>query len=127
MYVAFVCCVQVYFALMCEVITKKIDSTICINGITTPITLYLMSLPRQYDMLLGMDWLQSNDVWLNPRRKVLSLVNGDGTRDAKICLCTASHLSTLPSKHEISMGVTTETLFSIGPDIEVELVQSKHV
>ena len=86
---------------MCEVITKKIDSTICINGITTPITLYLMSLPRQYDMLLGMDWLQSNDVWLNPRRKLLSLVNGDGTRDAKICLCTASHLSCRVACHAL--------------------------
>ena len=37
------------------VINKRLRSHITIAKITTPITLYVMNLPTQYDLLLGMD------------------------------------------------------------------------
>ena len=106
-----------------EIINKKITSTLRINGVNTSATLYVMTLPKQYDILLGMDWMQQQDVWLSPRRKLLTLANEDGTRVVKSCLSQVFTDSTLPDYEQVATGSTVEGVYSVCRDLEVEIVK----
>ena len=109
------------------VINKRMRTHITIAKITTPITLYVMNLPPQYDLLLGMDWMREHDVWLNPKRKALLMPGHEGiTRGHKACAILASVESTVPFYHEIASGATTldKSVYVCGVD-EVEFVPPK--
>jgi len=45
-----------------------------------------MDLPPGFDVLLGMDWLQENDIWINPRRKQLLRSKGPDNDALHVCL-----------------------------------------
>ena len=77
------------------VINQYIIARLCISDITTECKLFLMSLPPGYDVLLGMDWLQDNDVWLHPKRKRLVLTSRGQPNGAHVCL-TCPEGSILP-------------------------------
>ena len=62
----------------------------------------IRSLPPGFDVLLGMDWLQKNNVWLHPGRKTLVFPDKSNCEGVSVCLTSATQQVILP---DFSMSV----------------------
>ena len=96
---------------------------------TTEVTLHLMALPTGFDVLLGMDWLQENDIWINPKRKQLLRSGGKETSELHVCLTDARHAE-LPGATPIKTGESRPYgIYSVSTDSdnqnEVQVVKHK--
>ena len=58
--------------------------------------------PPGFDILLGMDWLQKNNVWLHPGRKTLVFPDKRSRDGVSVCLTSATQQIILP---DFSMSV----------------------
>ena len=78
-------------------ITRCLETKVCISDHTTECTLFEMALPSGYDVLLGMDWLQNNNVWLQPKTKRIIMPTKDQPGGIHVCLSNV-HGMLLPIK-----------------------------